>query len=303
MLSIKNTTVAAISAAMLLAAACAGGHATSIRTSQGLNAAPPVTAGAGVAQTSGGTTSSAAGAPALAPSTQGSQAALPQLAPAIAYPWYAPAQSQTGLTVVGFGQAQATADAATLTIYLGAQVVGGPIVVPNTGPNQPPQPTPISDADVQAVVDAIKGQGVADSDIRVDRAAPMATIAATVRHLDALAAIEQAAKKAADERGLSPSTNVIYSVTHCASLEQAAQRAAVSDANTRVSSLAGALNVSVGAIVGAGYTVYPAFGANACESGGVVPYPLANARGAAATAGVTPEIQLNASVTVTFAIK
>jgi uncharacterized protein YggE len=300
--SIRKLEAGVLGAAVLLSAACGGGHASSIRTSQGLGAAPPVPADGGIVQ-AGGNPSSVQGAPALAPNTQGSlQAALPQQAPAIAYPWYSPAQSQTGLTVPGFGQAQATADSAVLTIFLGGQVFNGPMVVPGSGPQQPPLPTPIADADVQAVVDAIRGQGVANTDIRVDRGAPTPTITVTVHHLDGLVAIEQAATKAADAHDLHPSTSATYSVTDCPSLEQAALRAAVSDANTRVSGLAHALNVGVGAIAGAGYTVYPAFGANACESGGVVPLTGA-AQGKSATVGQAPEVQLSASVTVTFSLK
>jgi len=300
-LSIRKLEAGVVGAAVLLSAACGGGHASPIRTSQGLGAAPPVAADGSIVQTGGSNPSSVRGAPALEPNAQSSsQATLPQAVPAIAYPWYSPAQSQTGLTVVGFGRAQATADSAVLTIFLGGQVVNGPVVVPGSGPIQPPLPTPIADADVQAVVDAIRGQGVADTDIRVDHAAATETITVTVHHLDALGAIEQTATKAAEAHDLHPSTSVTYSVTDCASLEQAALRAAISDANTRVSGLAHALNVGVGVIAGAGYTVYPAFGANACESGGVVPLTGAVQGGSATQA---PEVQLSASVTVTFSIK
>lgn len=303
MLSTRNLEAGVLGAAVLLSAACGGGHASSIRTSQGLGAAPPVSADGSLVQTGGSNPSSVRGAPALEPNAQGSsQATLPQAVPAVAYPWYSPAQSQTGLTVVGFGQARATADGAVVTIFLGGQVVNGPMVVPGSGPIQPPLPTPIADADVQAVIDAIRGQGVTDTDIRVDRSAGSATITVTVHHLEALSAIEQAATKAAEARNLSPSTSATYSVTDCASLEQAALRAAVSDANTRVSGLAHALNVGVGAIAGAGYTVYPAFGANACDSGGVVPLTGA-VQGGSATVGQAPEVQLSASVTVTFSLK
>lgn len=298
----KLGITAVVVAALALAAACGGGHASAIHTTQGLRAAPPAASGGGLLTAVGSV--SLTPAPGSAVPSQGAAAqASPQQAPAIAYPWYFPAQSQTGLTVPGFGQAQAPADSAALTIFLGAQVVNPPTTGPSSGPIQPPQLTPVPDSDVQAVVDAITGQGVSANDLTIDRGTGTATLTVTVRHLDALDAIEQAATKAAQEHNLEPTTSVTYVLTDCASLEQAALRAAVSDANTRVSVLARALNVGVGAVAGAGYTIYPAFGADACESGGVVPYPVVNAQPATAAGAQAPEVRLSASVTVTFSIK
>lgn len=288
--AIKRACIAGIGVAVLLVMSACGGAPSDIRTTQGLPVAPTVSANAGATQAAPG---------GLASPQQAGNSAYPN----IAYPWYAPVSSQTGLTVMGFGQASTAPDSAVVTIFLGPQVVAVPGGAPSSGPIQPPGATPVSDTSVQAVVDAIKGQSVSASDITVNRAGGSATITVTVRHLDTLSGIEQAATQAADAQHLTSSTSVTYSVTDCASLEQAALKAATSDASTRVSVLAHALNVGVGSLRGSAYTVSPAPGANGCESGGVVPYPLVNGATGAATAAPVPDVQIDATVTVTYAIK
>jgi hypothetical protein len=223
----------------------------------------------------------------------------------IAYPYpFGPSlQSQTGLTVPGYGRATVGADRALLYVYLGGFVVQGvPVPGPAQGPNRPvPQGTPVSDADVATVVDAIKAVGVADIDIAVDHGPGPVTITATIRHVDAVEAVDQAAQSAAQRRGMQESSSVAYTVNDCTSLEAEALKAAISDAHDRGTKLAQALNVSLGAVVGSSYSSSPAgTGPNACQSGGGVVYPLvANST----TTAPSTDVQLEASVVVTYAMK
>ena len=291
----------------VIAVACGGGHGTTqtIRTEKGLDVAPPAVADGNVVQVA---SSGMASPPPLTGSQQATNsgtgvASGNQASIAYPYPFGPSLQSQTGITVPGYGRATVAADSALLYLYLGGFAVEG-VPVPGTmkGPNRPVPPgTPVSDADVQAVVDAIATAGVMRSDISVERANGQATITATIRHVDAVDAVEKAAQTAAQERGLQQSSNVTFTVSDCAGLEGEALKAAISDAHDRGATLAQALNVGLGSIVGSSYAATPnAPGMSACESGGGVIYPLV--ANSAAVASPT-DVQVSASVVVTFALK
>ena len=232
-------------------------------------------------------------------------------------------QGQTGITVQGYGSATADADSAVLELYFGSKVDGiEPLPVPETrgesgisggavAPSSPQsdQPSqPFTEADLQPVVDAIVAQGVAREDIEViitsyDPYYTSATIRATVRNLDALQGIVDAATAAA--AGLATaqlqSTNAYYTVADCASLERAAMQAAVEDARGRGAAFAEVLGVGLGAVTGAANYSYSPFGGAPCGSNYGGPYPLAG--GVAYAQGQASQVQLVATVSITFAIQ
>ncbi len=71
------------------------------------------------------------------------------------------------------------------------------------------------------------------------------------------------------------------------------------DARERGRTFASALGVGLGAVVGASHSSYSPFG-SPCDSGFGGPYPLG---GIAYAEGQSQEVQLVATVTITFAIQ
>ncbi len=243
------------------------------------------------------------------------------------YPFpYAPAQqSFEGITVQGYGSATADADAAVLELYFGSKVTGiEPMPVPESRTEPPSsgagisgtvtefsseQPSqPITEADLQPVVDAIVAQGVSPDDLEViitsyDPYYSSATIRVTVRNLDSVRGIVDAATNAA--AGLANAqlqgTNVVYTVADCAALERAAMQASVDDARKRGAVFAEVLGVGLGPVVGAANYSYSPYGGTPCGSGYGGPVPLAG--GVTYAEGQASQVQLVATVTVTFAIQ
>ncbi len=235
-------------------------------------------------------------------------------------------QGQTGITVQGFGSATADADSAILELSFGSQPTGIeplPVPIPESRsqtepgsaegvapapPITPGQAQPITEADLQPVIDAIVGQGVARSDIEFianpyyDPYFSSATLRVTVRNLDAVQGIVDAATAAAG--GLTDialqSTNVSYTVADCAALEKAAMQAAVEDAGDRGTLFAEALGVTRGSVIGASHYTYSFFGPNPCDTSFVGPYPLG---GMPYVQGQPGQVQLVANVSITYAIQ
>jgi uncharacterized protein YggE len=229
------------------------------------------------------------------------------------YTGYALQQSQTGITVYGYGYASADADSAILELYFGAYAT-------RVYPEEPVEPGgtgagtgstlagPITERDLQAVIDAITGQGVSRDDIEFvgspyyDPYTTSATLRATVRNLDSLDGVVEAVTGAA--AGLAEitlqSTYVSYTLSDCSALEQAALEAAVEDAGERASVFAAALGVGLGAITGASSYSYAPYGGTTCDAGAIGPYPLG---GYAYTEGQAHSVQLFASVTITYGIE
>ncbi|MBI2914049.1 MAG: SIMPL domain-containing protein [Chloroflexi bacterium] len=239
---------------------------------------------------------------------------------------YSPAQQfgQTGITVQGFGSASVPADSAVLELNFGSIYYGGikpyPVPLPypyeQTEPGSPPVTpietpapiAPITEADLQPVIDAIVAQGVARADIDFiaspyyDPYSSSATLRVAVGNVDNLGAIRQAAIEAA--AGLQniqfQYDSVSYTVSDCDALELAAMQAAVDDADARGSSFAKALGVSRGAILGASHYIYSFYGPNPCDPSSAGPYPMG---GLPYAEGQPNEVQLIANVSITYAIQ
>jgi len=340
---VKPKTIALLIAlaalAAILAAACGddgGGKVSGIRTVKGLSvAAVAAELGQGGEEeerdSENGDGATAPGAPAgdTAVGTGGSGLVAPDIAP---FPFPSAQESQTGITVQGYGSASVAADSAVLELYFGGNVSGiEPATEPDRGETDssgqtepssgagvdasPPeaellqQAQPITEADLQPVVDAIVAQGVSGDDIEIvvqpaygdPYYSGSATIRVTVRDVGALQGIVDAATNAASalENVSFQGSNVSYTVNDCASLELAAMQAAVEDARERGQTFASALGVGLGAVAGASHYSYSPYGAP-CGSDVGGPYPLG---GIAYAEGQASEVQLVATATITFAIQ
>ena len=243
---------------------------------------------------------------------------------------FAAQQSNDGLTVVGYGSASAAADNAIIEFYFGTSG-GGDGVVPqgvpetrsadgSTGVAVAPalgtddktaalqEADPITEAELQPVIDALVGAGVARDDIEFigqsyyDPYFSSATIRATVHDIGAVDGAVEAARNAT---GGVPnvqlqSTNVSYTLEECASLETAAMEAAVEDAGDRSQALATVLGVGLGTVTGASNYSYSPFGGTPCDIGYIGPVPLG---GVAYAEGQTNnEVTVFAQISVTYAI-
>ncbi len=241
------------------------------------------------------------------------------------YPFSPLQQSQDGITVQGYGSAAVTADSAILELYFGGKATGvepvprdGQSEPGSSGGGTPAEPAPqlalqaqqITEADLKPVVDAIVAAGVSAGDVEViitpyygdPYYGGSATIRATVRNVGSVDAVVQAATAAA--AGLTDismqGTNISYTVSDCAALERAAMEAAVADARDRATSFASVLGVGLGSVAGASNYSSSLYGGSPCDSQFIGPYPLG---GIAYAEGQTPDVQLFATVTITFNIQ
>ena len=332
-----KTRVLALAALVLvavaaLASACGGGdegEEATIRTDKGLSvAALAAVAGGADGETEGQGVEAgvALGGPSAdtAIGIGGGGVIVPDIAP---FPFPSFQESQTGITVQGFGSATVDADGAALEFYFGSEFRDGIIPLPEPVPGQSepgfegsssgsPEVQPleltqeITEAELQPVVDAIVARGVSRADIEVNIEpffgdiyfGGSATIRVTARNVDAVDAIADAATEAA--AGLADislqGTNVSYTVSDCAALELAAMQVAVEDARERGRTFAAALGVGLGAVEGASHYSYSPFGSPCDSSGFGGPYSL---DGIAYTESQAMDVQLIATVTVTFAMQ
>lgn len=231
-------------------------------------------------------------------------------------------QGTDGITVIGSGSASAAADNAIIEFYFGTSGGVRPDApVTDTGSSsggstgsEPAaddaalqEADPITEADLQPVIDALVGAGVARDDIEFigqsyyDPYFAAATLRATVRDISNVDSAVEAARNAA---GGVPnvqlqSTNVSYTLEDCASLETAAMEAAVEDAGERSQALATVLGVGIGAVTGASNYSYSPYGGTPCASGYYGPVPLG---GVAYEAGQVNEVMVFAQISVTYAI-
>ncbi|MDO8616789.1 MAG: SIMPL domain-containing protein [Dehalococcoidia bacterium] len=238
-------------------------------------------------------------------------------------PGFAPAPglqqaSNAGITVQGYGSAKADADSAVIEFYFGRGGYGydKPYPVPAPGGDAPqeggappsPSAEPITEGDLQPVIDALVAQGVARDDIELlaqpyyDPYFSSATLRARVRNVGTVDAVSEAARNAA--AGLAnlalQSTNVSYTVADCTPLERAAMVAAVEDAGDRGAAFAEVLGVTRGEITGASnysYTPFSPFGTTECASGYSGPYPMKTGGSGAA------QVEVFANIGVTYAIQ
>ncbi len=234
----------------------------------GVNISGGLTA-AGVSKAAGGTSSLVAGAP---------QAA---------------ASNNTGITVQGYGMATADADSAIVQFYFSSysNIVPPGVPVPMPGANgssgtapsalKPTTVTgaasPITQADLQPVIDALTNAGVAAGDIQFSGQgySASATLTATIKTISIVdSAVTAAQSAAANLSSITlQSTNVSYTLQDCTSLESAAMKAAVIDAGERAGLLANALSVKLGNVTGASdYSYSP--GGVPCSSSISSPYPM-----------------------------
>jgi uncharacterized protein YggE len=242
-----------------------------------------------------------------------------------------------GITVSGFGLATADPDAAVIDLYFsrysyccdvipqpapdangstssgsGSSGAVPPIGVPEDV--KPPVSTgtvePITEADLQPVIDALTGAGIARDDIVFtgqtysDPYSSSATLEVTVGNIDnADSALTAAQNAAANLSDVSMSSNVSYTLNDCKAIEQAALDAAVTDANERGQQLADALHVGKGNIIGAeDYSWSPS--GSTCSSGGY-PYPIYYAKDAreGGATGSSNQVQVVAQISVTFELQ
>ena len=318
--------VVALIALAALAVACGGdgdGKETGIRTRQGLGVAAVAAGadlGAETADKQDGAGTALPGAPA-ADSTISRGFAAPDVFP---YPYSPLQQSQDGITVQGYGSAAVTADSAILELSFGGKATGvepaqrdssepGSSGGGSSGEAQPQlalQVQQITEADLKPVVDAIVAAGVPAADVEVivtpyygdPSYGGSATVRATVRDIGKVDAVVAAANDAAS--GLTDislfGTNVSYTVADCAALERSATEAAVADARDRATNFAGVLGVGLGDVAGASNYSSSLYGGSPCDSQFIGPIPMG---GIAYAEGQTPDVQLMATVTITFNIQ
>lgn len=326
----------AVLAALALAAACGGdddngGNSSEIRIEKGLS----------VAAISGGASGGDMAKSRLEADEQSTLESRPAFgAPAIpekiGYP-QSPLfqQASNGITVQGYGSAAKDADSATIDFYFGRASDGTPIPMPvpesrggfvpgssgsggstpAVGPDTDVQSSPelqeaqpVTEADIQPVIDAIVAQGVSRDDIEFlaqpyyDPYFASATLRVTVRSIDSVQPVVQAATNAAaalTNGVMLQSNNVAYTVTDCKALERAATEAAVSDAGERAADFAETLGVGLGGITGASNYSYAPYGGDPCGSNYAGPYPLVlESRGSQA-----PEVQVIANISLTYGIE
>lgn len=228
-----------------------------------------------------------------------------------------------GITVSGYGTATAEADSAVIEFYFGG--TGGGIPVPEPGvedsgsagstPNSGVTgASPITEEQLQPVIDALVGAGVSADDIEVigqgyyDPYYSSATLRAAVRDIAILETAANAAAEAADNLGdiTLQSTNITYTMTDCAAMERAALEAAAADAADHAGLLADVLGLGLGGIVAASDYSYPYYygpyfgaGEDVCASSyyGAIPF----VRGG--LLGGTRTVEVFASVSITYAIQ
>lgn len=325
-MKIRITVLAALGLAAVALAACGGGGGdgdeAAIRTQKGLAvAAAAQTLGLGgesSGQSDENSTPAAPGAPDVVTGGAGRDSVAPDVAP---FPYSPVQQSQDGITVQGYGSASADADSAIIEMYFGSKVTGvepqrdtssssgGAGTEPVAPPSEPSlqEAQPITEADLQPVVDAIVSQGVSRDDIEVlvqpsyePSYGGSATIRATVRNIDTVDAVVGAATTAANSLTTTSlqSTSVTHTVSDCAALEQAAMEAAVADARERGSNFAKVLGVTLGAVAGASnYSSFP-YGSPCSGYSGIVPLD-----GVAYAEGQARQVELVTTVAVTFKIQ
>jgi uncharacterized protein YggE len=179
-----------LAAALVVLAAACGGAAAKVTVEKGLAAAAGQQAQGGATPEAASLilpTGAEAAAPAAVPSTLDTRAGISgSYAPGGALTGLAQGAA-AGLTVQGYGRATAPADTARVqfAVSKSGEVYPQPLpadtravpeggVESETAPSVPPEtsptevaPSPMTEADLQPLVDAIKAQGVSDADIEI----------------------------------------------------------------------------------------------------------------------------------------
>jgi uncharacterized protein YggE len=312
-----------------------GDGVSNIRTEKGLAVAALA---AQIGGDSGGAESDDLTAPSIAEDTVARDAA--GLTIDRSMPFSAPAlqASPDGITVTGYGSATADADSAIVEFYFGRSIEGiaepgadgsgssgsSGSTEPDTGSSssdvepqpaedlpltQVPEVQPITEAELQPVIDALVAAGIPRDQIEYlaqgyyDPYFASATLRAPVADVNAVDGVVNAASTAA--AGIPnvqlQSTSVSYTVSDCAALERAAMEVALEDARERGQVMADVLAVGLGAITGAANYSYAPYGGTPCDTGYFGgPIPLG---GIEFAQGQPREVQVFAQLNVTFAMQ
>lgn len=276
------------------------------------------------------------GAPAAVPAALGTRDAMS--GPYAFGGAYAPfAQSAAaGLTVQGYGRATAPADSARVQFmvtqgynYYREPLPDEPRAVPEGGVESesmlpvspeaystPVPPSPITEADLKPLVDAIKAQGVSDADIEVviyptggyyydPYGGQTARVTVTLRDMDKVGPVVDAGTEAVNESGTLYLQNVgvLYSVGDCSALLREARRAAVEDGRENGEGLADALSVSLGDVLAASEYVYSPLGLSPCDPAFDTYYPQPYGyEGMVYDPAMPAEVQIVSNVSISFSI-
>jgi len=173
--------------------------------------------------------------------------------------------------------------------------------------------TPITETDLQPLVDAIKAQGVSDSDIEVTiypatyygpYGTPTARVTATLSDTSKVGSLIDAGNQAVANSGVIyiQNTGVTYSVNDCDALLREARIAAVQDARDNGAGLAEALGVGLGGIQGASEYSWDPYGYSSCQpQSGPVYY--SDYEGPPYDPAQPAEVQIVSNVTISFAMQ
>ena len=238
-----------------------------------------------------------------------------------------------GIVVQGYGRATAPADTARVGFVVGKSgdvypmPLEEPAVIPEgsgaeggvgveTAPSKPDmisQSEPITEAELQPLVDAIKAQGVSDSDIEVTiypssyygpYGTPTARVTVTLNDVSKVGSVVDAGNQALADSGTVwiQNVGVTYSMNDCDALLAEARVAAVEDARDNGAGLAEALGVGLGGIQGATEYNWDPYGYSGCQSqsDGPIYYEY---EGPTYDPSVPAEVQIISNVTISFAMQ
>jgi uncharacterized protein YggE len=240
-----------------------------------------------------------------------------------------------GLTVQGYGRATAPADSARVQFVVTqsygfypepprvelrpvpeGEVPGeiAPAVTPETYPT-PAQPTPLTEEDLEPLVEAIQAQGVSEGDIEVTiipgggyygpyGPETTARVTVTLRDMDKPGPVVEDGTAAVNESGtlFLQNIGVSYRVDDCDALLDEARGAAIEDARDNGEGLADALGVSRGALLAAWEYSYDPTGYSACseDSYSYSPYEY---EGPPYNPAAPAEVQIVSNISLTYAIQ
>lgn len=327
---VLGSVAALVAVLALTAAACGGdddddgGSVSAIRTQKGLTVANIDQFGAGSAESADGDDAGLGAAPVVnGGGGVGADAAISEIGKGgsgFGGPSFLQTAGGAGITVQGFGTATADADSARIEFYFGryndGEIRFDEPLPPEVEVDSPgsssgddavelQEVSPITEADLQPVIDALVAAGVSRDDIEFveqgyyDPYWASATLRVAVNDLGALEGIVNAGTDAANGlEGISlQGSNVIYTVSDCAALQQAALGTAIEDAGDNVQTFAAALGVTAGDMIGASnLSWYPTDGTG-CDS--YWGYPVLEAGFADGPA----EVSAYAQVAITYAMQ
>lgn len=331
---VLGTLAALVTLLALTAVACGdddsddGGATSEIRTEKGLTVAN-IERFSGASVESGDGDDASSGGQGTAPAADRASIGTDQVIPDIGRAGFSSSSfvqtaGGAGITVQGFGTAATDADSARIEFYFGRYTEDGvPIAEPDarsgsagsSGGDDVADPaqedgvevTPITEADLQPVIDALVAAGVSRDDIEFveqgyyDPYWASATLRVMVGNLDSLEGIVNAGTDAGNSLGniSLQSSNVIYTVSDCSVLQQSALATAIEDAGDNVQTFATALGVTAGDMIGASnLSWYPTDGTGCDSYWGY--YPVYEN---AAFVGGPSEVSAYAQVAITYAMQ